>query len=67
MVMCISQKKHGALTMDSKLEKEASKIKKKLDIMSKDKAGAKVINRLVGNKKQTYTIAADAIKPVKVC
>ena len=53
--------------MDSKLEKEASKIKKKLDIMSKDKAGAKVINRLVGNKKQTYTIAADAIKPVKVC
>lgn len=28
--------------------------------MSKDKAGAKVINRLVGNKKQTYTIAADA-------
>ena len=53
-------KKHGALPMDSKLGEEASKIKKNLDIMSKDKAGAKVINRLVGNKKQTYTIAADA-------
>ena len=53
-------KKHGALPMDSKLGKEASKIKKNLDIMSTDKAGAKVINRLVGNKKQTYTIAADA-------
>lgn len=52
--------KNGALPMDSKLGKEASKIKKNLDIMSKDKAGAKVINRLVGNKKQTYTIAADA-------
>ena len=45
---------------DSRLGQEAKKIKGNLDIMSKDKAGAKVINRLVGNKKQTYTIAADA-------
>ena len=53
-------KKHGALPVDNKLGKDASKIKRNLDMMSKDKAGAKVVNCLVSNKKQTYTIAADA-------
>ncbi len=44
---------------DSRLGKEASKIKGNLDIMLKDKAGKKVVGRLTSSK-ETYTIAADA-------
>ena len=55
-----AQDRASLVNFDKVLGKDASKIKKNLDIMSKDKAGAKVINSLVGNKKQTYTIAADA-------
>ncbi len=44
---------------DSRLGKEASKIKGNLDKMLKDKAGEKVVGRLT-NSKKTYTIAADA-------
>ncbi len=44
---------------DSRLGKEANKIKGNLDKMLKDKAGAKVVGRLT-NSKKTYTIAADA-------
>ena len=44
---------------DSRLGKEASKIKGNLDIMLKDNAGKKVVGRLTSSK-ETYTIAADA-------
>ena len=44
---------------DSRLGKDASKIKGNLDKMLDDKAGKKVVGRLTSSK-ETYTIAADA-------
>ena len=59
-------KKHGALPMDNKLGKEASKIKKNLDIMSKDKAGAKVINRLVGIRNKLILLQQMQVRETEV-
>ena len=44
---------------DSRLGKDASRIKGNLDQMLKDKAGKKVVEHL-SHSKETYTIAADA-------